>query len=314
MCLEHCLGTHFQKGLSKEGSLTLNVGGIVPMCWELNVIKRKKEGYFLIVAVCSASWLLSRSVFLHHTLLPHYSNFSHTWRPRTSAPWLKSLRLWAQISPASFLRHSATKTKASTPIRSMESPCDCVVLLNIHLELSITIIPGQKLTRIAHVKFGDRDPIQNLPSAPGVSHGSIVQATSWLRTIANIDGGTLINLPIEWISTHLPTLVSTDSQDLTCLSPRCFYLSSFKNGSPKAAKHSLIPCVTTEQCTCRLSLNAGHSTHHSKGYYQWRDFFQYYPTALFLRGLFYGSEPFYAHKKIASWPLHEPSLGATLLN
>jgi hypothetical protein len=68
-----------------------------------------------------------------------------------------------------------------------------------------------------------------------------------------------------------------------------------QNSSPKAVKHSLTPCVTVEQCIHRLSLNAGHSTHHSKVYYQWRNFFQHYPTELFLRGLFYGSDPFYAH-------------------
>lgn len=47
MCLENCLGTHFQKGLSKEGRLNLNVGRTVRMGWESNVIKSEKEGCFV---------------------------------------------------------------------------------------------------------------------------------------------------------------------------------------------------------------------------------------------------------------------------
>lgn len=38
---KECIGTHFQKGLSKEGRLALNVDRTVPMGWEPNVIKGK---------------------------------------------------------------------------------------------------------------------------------------------------------------------------------------------------------------------------------------------------------------------------------
>lgn len=117
MCLEHCLGAHFQKGLSKEGSPTLNVGRTVPVGWELNVINREKEGCFLILAAQSTSWLLgskefsSTMPFYHGILIFHIpedqEQVHHDW----------SLRLWAQISPASFLRNSAIVTKASTWIR-----------------------------------------------------------------------------------------------------------------------------------------------------------------------------------------------------
>lgn len=36
---------------------------------------------------------------------------------------------------------------------------DCMAVLDMHLGLSITVITGQKFTRVVRVQFGDQDPI-----------------------------------------------------------------------------------------------------------------------------------------------------------
>lgn len=131
--------------------------------------------------------------------------------------------VWAQISPDSFLRHSPIVTKASTWAQPIYY--QVIVWCCWRSILGFASSLSQVIKSLEHVKFGDEDLIQNLPSAPGVSHGSIVQATSWIGTIANMEGRTLLNLSVEWISTHLPTSVSTDSHGPTCLSSGCLYLS-----------------------------------------------------------------------------------------
>lgn len=110
---------------------------------------------------------------------------------------------------------------------------------------------SQVIKSLEHVKFGDEDLIQNLPSAPGVSHGSIVQATSWIGTIASMKGG----LSSTCLLSESPHICPLQSAQIL-MSPPAFppdvYISP--RSSPKAVKHSLIPCVTVKQYPCRLSL------------------------------------------------------------
>lgn len=188
-------------------------------------------------------------------------------------------------------------------------PSDCVVLLKIHLGLCIILITGHKVTRACQVWWwgSHTEPPLCSRSVPWVYCASNImdwdnsqygredssQLVCWvnLHTFAHFS-----QHRFSWA--HLPFLrmfISLPEVPRRLLNIRWFHvslLSSTHAGSP----------------WCRLLYPSFKSLLPMEG------FLPVHPTELFLRGLFYGSHPFYAHRKIASWPFHEPSLCVTLLN
>ena len=74
--------------------------------------------------------------------------------------------------------------------------------------------------------------------------------------------------------------------------------------------HSPLPRSICISLTQAASLSIQIFT--TQSFTHWRDFHSYYLSGLFLRGVFYGSSPFYTHSKLVSWPFCEPSLGNVL--
>lgn len=138
-------------------------------------------------------------------------------------------------------------TKFSTQVWPIYYPAIMWYCWRFHiLDLApISVITGQRFTRVVHVMGSDQDPLQPQGpqlSVPGVFHSSIVQATPLLRKTASVpplDGRTLVHLPVEWFSTHLPSHVS---KGVHLPFPQMSLSPIIEKSSPKFPKYSDFLC------------------------------------------------------------------------